>query len=68
MASRYDGDKRTAGQILRDEKRGDIWSVFPAEWAEKPYEEIKRAAKKGIRSAQTAKKLLDSREYDRSEL
>jgi hypothetical protein len=66
LTSRYEGDKRTAGQIISDEKKGGIWSVFPREWIEIVYDDIKKAAMAGNRSARTAKKLLDSREYDKS--
>jgi hypothetical protein len=65
VESRYTGDKRNARDIINADKKGGIWSVFPKEWADKTYDEIAAAAKAGNRSAKTAKKLLDSIEYDK---
>ncbi len=65
FASRYTGDKRSADQIIGADKKGSIRSEFPSEWLNKTYDEIKRAAEAGDRVARTAKKLLDSKEYDK---
>jgi hypothetical protein len=65
FASRYAGDKRSADQIIGADKKGSIRSEFPSEWLNKTYNEIKRAAEAGDRAARTAKKLLDSKEYDK---
>lgn len=62
---RYSGDRRTADRIISDEKEGRIRSVFPKQWLGKTYDEIKREADRGDKSAQTAKKLLDRTEYDK---
>ncbi len=66
MPNRYAGDSRSAAQIINDDKQGRINSEFPAEWHDKTPDEIYRAAKAGVRTARTAKKLLDSREYDKT--
>jgi hypothetical protein len=62
---RYSGDPRTADEIISAEKQGSIRAKFPSEWGGKTYDEIKEAADAGNKSAQTAKKLLDRREYDK---
>lgn len=64
---RYSGDRRTAGQIINSDKRGGINSRFPGQWRNKTPDEIYEAARRGDPSARTAKKLLDSIEYDKEE-
>jgi RHS repeat-associated protein len=66
LESRYAGDKRTAGQVINDEKKGSINSQFPAEYKDKTPDQIYKDAKAGNKRAQTAKKLLDSKEYDKN--
>jgi RHS repeat-associated protein len=63
---RYAGDPRTAGRIIADEKQGKILGEFPSEWLGKTYDAIKKAADAGDKAAQTAKKLLDRKEYDKN--
>ena len=58
-------DSRTASDIIAKEKKGSINREFPSEWIDKTYGEIKDAAKKGDKSARQAKKLLDSKKYDK---
>jgi RHS repeat-associated protein len=62
---RYSGDPRTADEIIAADKSGSIRAKFPSEWLGKTYNEIKKAADAGVKSAQTAKKLLDRGEYDK---
>ena len=62
---RYAGDKRTAGEIINKEKKGGINSEFPAEYKDKTPDEIYKDTQAGKTAAQTAKKLLDSKEYDK---
>ncbi|MCS7185841.1 MAG: hypothetical protein RMK89_02685 [Armatimonadota bacterium] len=62
---RYQGDARTARQIIADEKQGRILREFPAEWLDKTFDQIDDAARKGEPKAKTARKLLTSKEYDR---
>jgi len=65
LESRYRGDKRTAGQVINDDKKGGINSQFPTEYKDKTPDQIYKDAKAGVKKAQTAKKLLDSTEYDK---
>lgn len=65
LPNRYAGDKRTVEQIINAEKQGRIKAVFPAEWLPANPDMLYGAAKAGDRRARTAKKLLDSREYDK---
>ena len=65
VESRYAGDRRTAREIIGKDKRGKINSEFPEQWKDKTPDEIYDAARRGDRAARTAKKLLDSREYDK---
>jgi hypothetical protein len=71
FASKYTGDPRTAGDIIGQEKQGRIKGEFPSDLLGKTYDEIADLAKHGkgaIRDkARTAKKLLDSNEYDKKE-
>ena len=64
---RYTGDKRTARQIINDDKQGRLHSRFPEEWKDRTPDEIYAAAKRGNKSAQSAKKMLDSSEYDKDQ-
>lgn len=66
MAGRYSGDPRAARQIIADEKKASIMSEFPSQWYEATFDQIDEAAKSRVRSAQKARKLLSSREYDRT--
>jgi hypothetical protein len=62
---RYDGDPRTADEIIAHEKRAAIRRLFPAEFLSSTYDRITRAATAGSKAARSAKKLLDRREYDK---
>jgi hypothetical protein len=66
LESRYAGDKRTAGEVINNEKKGSINSQFPSEYKDKTPDQIYKDAKAGNKRAQTAKKLLDSKEYDKT--
>ncbi len=63
--SRFSGDKRTAREIISQEKAGKIMRKFPGEWLDRTPDDIYRAAERGDGKARTAKKLLDSNEYDK---
>ena len=65
MMGRYSGDSRTAERIIADEKRGRIRRRFPSEMLSLTYDQIDAAAKAGSGTAQTAKKLLDRKDYDK---
>jgi hypothetical protein len=62
-ATRKDAQK--ANDIIEKEKKGSINREFPSEWRDKTYGEIKDAAKKGVRTAQKAKKLLDDKRFNK---
>jgi hypothetical protein len=56
---------KTAGEIISEEKRGEINREFPSELRERTYDEISKAAKSGDRAARKAKKLLDDHRFDK---
>jgi len=58
---------RTAGEIIGQEKKGAINREFPEEWREATEEEIEKAAKRGDKSAQKAKKLLKDKRFDKKD-
>ncbi|MCL1917961.1 MAG: hypothetical protein FWG14_06550 [Peptococcaceae bacterium] len=58
-------DKRTAGEIISQEKKGSINQEFPSEWRNSTLEEIEKAARQGDKSAQKAKKLLKDKGFDK---
>ena len=62
---RYAGDRRTARQIINDEKQGGINGEFPGEWKDATPDEIYAAAERGNPKARTAKKLLDDKRFDK---
>jgi hypothetical protein len=55
----------TAGEIISQSKRGSINRVFPEEMRGKTMEEITKAAKAGDKAAQTARKLLTDKRFDK---
>ena len=57
--------KETADKIISKTKKGSVRQEFPGEWLDKTPEEIEAAAKKGDRSAQKAKKLLNDKRFDK---
>lgn len=66
MASgRYSGDQRVAEQIITDERKATVRRQFPGEYLDSTYDQIAAAAAAGNKRAQTAKKLLDSKKYDK---
>ena len=58
-------DSETADKIISKEKKGSIRSRFPSEMLDKTLEEIEREAKKGNKIAQTAKKLLTDKAFNK---
>ena len=59
-------DDKTADEIISEEKKGSIRKKFPSEWLDKTKKEIEKAAKKGDKSAQTAKKLLQDKDFNKT--
>jgi hypothetical protein len=55
----------TAGEIISQSKRGGINRVFPEEMRGKTMEEITKLAKQGDKVAQTARKLLTDKRFDK---
>ncbi len=53
-----DRSKKTAQQIISEEKDANLDRVFPGEWKYRTLEEIEAAAKQGDASARTAKNYL----------
>lgn len=64
-AADSDAPAPTAGEIISKGKRGSINRVFPEEMRGKTMEEITELARKGNRTAQTAKKLLTDKRFDK---
>jgi hypothetical protein len=62
---RYSGDPRTADELIASEKRAAIRRRFPSELLHLTYDQIDAEARQGKAAAQTAKKLLDRKRYDR---
>ena len=62
-----DRSKKTAQQIISEEKDANLDSVFPGEWKYRTLEEIEAAAKQGDASARTAKKLLNNHRFDKGD-
>ena len=62
-----DNERRgtSARDIIAKEKKGSINSRFPKEWLDTSYGDIEKAAKRGDKSAQTAKKLLDDKDFNK---
>jgi hypothetical protein len=65
LPSSYKGDKRTARQIIADEKLGKINQRFPSQWKDSTFDEIDAAAKRGGEDAITARKLLTDRRFNK---
>jgi hypothetical protein len=59
-------NSRTAGDIIKNEKKGSINRQFPDQWRNSTLGEIEKAAKKGDKSAQTAKKLLSDKDFNKT--
>lgn len=59
-------DDKTADEIISEEKKGSVRQRFPKEWLDKTKSEIERAAKQGNESAQTAKKILTDKAFDKT--
>ncbi len=66
MPSSYKGDKRTARQIISDEKNGTINQRFPGQWENRTFDEIDTAANNGDRDAITARKLLTDNRFKKN--
>lgn len=62
-----DRSKKTAQQIISEEKDASLDRVFPGEWKYRTLEEIEAAAKQGDASARTAKKLLNDHRFDKGD-
>ena len=58
---------QTAGEIISRDKKGAINREFPAQWRDSTLAEIERAAKRGDKSAQKAKKLLEDKRFDKTD-
>ncbi len=58
-------DDKTADEIISENKKGGIRQKFPKEWLNKTMQEIEKAAKAGNRTARTAKKLLNDKDFDK---
>ena len=65
LPGRYKGDKRTARQIIADEKFGKINQRFPSQWEDSTFDEIDAAAKRGDEDAITARKLLTDGRFNK---
>lgn len=63
---RFDGDPQIVWQIISDEKKGSVKEEFPEEWKYVLPDELYRAAERHIDRALTAKKILDSHDYDKN--
>ena len=59
--------QQTAGEIISKEKKGAINREFPSQWRDATLDEIDKAAKKGDKSAQKAKKLLNDKRFDKED-
>ena len=55
--------EETARKLLEKKVRGSVHSEFPEQWKEKTLTEITKAAKKGDKSAQKARKLLTDKRF-----
>lgn len=62
-----DRSKKTAQQIISEEKSASINNEFPSEWKSKTLEEIEAAAKQGDPGARKAKKLLNDHRFDKGD-
>ena len=58
---------KKARDIIQEKKKGAINREFPSEWLDSTEEEIERAAKRGDKSAQKAKKLLKDKRFDKGD-
>ncbi len=65
--SRNERNKKKANEIIAEEKKGGINREFPDEWRNSTLEEIERAARRGDKSAQKAKKLLNDKRFDKKD-
>lgn len=67
---RWSGDNRTVDKIISEEKKSSIRRVFPGDYLDKKPDRIykdaedKKISSKQRKKAITARKLLDSIEYD----
>ena len=57
----------TANDIIGKNKKGAINREFPDEWRGETYDDIVKAAKRGDKSAQKAKKLLEDKRFDKGD-
>jgi hypothetical protein len=55
----------TAGEIISEEKKGSINRVFPEEMRDLTFGEINRLARTGNKVAQTARKLLTDKRFNK---
>ncbi len=65
QGSSNENKERSAAEIIAQEKKGSINQKFPRQWLDNTKAEIDAAAKKGDKSAQTAKKLLQDKDFDK---
>jgi hypothetical protein len=56
---------KRAKEIIAEEKKGSIKTVFPGEYLDSTWEEINRAAKEGDPKAKTARKVLTEGRFDK---
>ena len=67
LASDDENAQRTAEDIISSEKQGRINKRFPGEMRDKTLKEIDKLAKSGDKAAQTARKLLTNKDYDKGQ-
>jgi len=63
LAHKYAG--LTGSQIIAKFKKGSIRQQFPQEYDDKPWEIIEKDAQKGVKQAQTARKLLMDNRFNK---
>ncbi|SMB93716.1 RHS repeat-associated core domain-containing protein [Desulfonispora thiosulfatigenes DSM 11270] len=57
----------TAREVIGKYKKGAINREFPSEYLDKTLDEIERLAKKGVKTAKKAKKLLQDKRFDKGD-
>ena len=62
-----DRSKKTAQQIISEEKDANLDRVFPGEWKYRTLEEIEAAAKRREPDAQKALKILNNHRFDKGD-
>jgi len=62
-----DDRNKTAGDIIKEKKKGTVHDVFPGEYLNKTLAEIERDARQNVKNAKTAKKLLTDKRFDKED-